>query len=117
MDADYVNPQLAVCQRFHTEPFGCDHMLKVGISHNVREGLRPLNGLRLKPEGDASGWYIWAGEQFSESPDFFVPLHVSHLLEWAPLAMPYLGLPPGWRFLVTERYEDVWADPSLLQNP
>jgi hypothetical protein len=117
VDADYVNAQLAVCQRFHTQYFDCDQMLKVGISRNVREGLRPLNGLRLKPEGETSGWYIWAGEQFSESPDFFVPLHVSHLLDWAPLAMPYLGLPPGWRFLVTERYEDVWADPSLLQTP
>lgn len=117
MDADYVNPQLAVCQRFHTQYVGCDQMLKVGISRNVREGLRPLNGLRLKPEGETSGWYIWAGEQFSESPDFFVSLHVSHLLDWAPLAMPYLGLPPGWRFLVTEGYEDVWADPSLLQTP
>ncbi|MEV8471783.1 hypothetical protein [Ralstonia sp. UNC404CL21Col] len=80
-----MNPQLAVCQRFHAEYFGCDKMLKVGVSRNVRERLRPLNGLQLKLEGETSGWYIWAGEQFSESPDFFVPLHVSHLLEWAPL--------------------------------
>jgi hypothetical protein len=30
--------------------------------------------------------------------------------------MPYLGLPEGWRFLVTENYEDVWEDPELLNN-
>ena len=117
VNAGSVNPQLAVCQRFHTKYFGCDQMLKVGISRNVREGLRPLNGLRLKPEGETSGWYIWAGEQFSEAPDFFVPLHVSHLITWAPQAMPYLGLPPGWRFLVTDGYEDVWEDPYLLRSP
>ncbi|WP_459213513.1 immunity protein Imm33 domain-containing protein [Paraburkholderia caribensis] len=28
--------------------------------------------------------------------------------------MPYLGLPPGWRFLIAEGYEDVWEDAKLL---
>lgn len=116
MDADLQGKQHAVCMRFGAPYFGCDPKLKVGISRNVREGLRPLNGLRIQPEGDTSGWYIWAGEEFSEAPDFFVPLHVSHLAQWAPLVVSYLGLPPGWRFLVTEQYEDVWEDSQLLEN-
>jgi hypothetical protein len=50
---------------------------------------------------DTSGWYIWAGEGGpSDDPDFFVPLHVEHLAEWCPHITKYLGLPPGWRFLV-----------------
>jgi hypothetical protein len=29
----------------------------------------------------------------------------------------YLGLAPGWRFLIGEDgYEDVWFDPDLLQR-
>ncbi len=28
--------------------------------------------------------------------------------------LPYLGLPPGWRFLVAPGYVDVWEDPALL---
>ena len=108
--------QQAVCSRFGASYVECDLGLKVGISRNVKNGVRPLNGLRIRPEGDTCGWYIWAGEEFSEAPDFFVPLHASHLAEWAPLVMPYLGLPPGWRFLVTEQYEDVWADPQLLER-
>ncbi len=75
----------------------------------------PVNGLPHKPEGDTSGWYIWAGEQLSDDPGFFVPLHVEHLAEWCPAAIPYLALPPGWRFLVATGYEDVWPDQSLLQ--
>nr|WP_124982144.1 hypothetical protein [Ralstonia solanacearum] len=108
--------QQAVCLRFGALNFGCNPNLKIGISRNVKEGLRPLNGLRIRPEGDTVGWYIWAGEKFSDAPDFFVPLHVSHLVDWAPLVLPYLALPPGWRFLVTEDYTDVWQDPNLLST-
>jgi hypothetical protein len=36
------------------------------------------------------------------------------LEEWAPLILKYLGLPPGSRFLITDDYEDVWEDKSLL---
>jgi hypothetical protein len=88
--------------------------LKVGISKNVRDGIWPINGLRHPLEGDTTGWYIWAGEQFSTDPDFFVPLHVEHLKEWCPLVLKYLGLAPGWRFLVANGYEDVWQDITLL---
>lgn len=106
--------QRDVCARFGAEFVACDPNLKVGISQNVKDGLRPINGLRIVPEGDTCGWYIWAGEEWSDAPDFFVPLHVEHLEQWAPLVLPYLGLPPAWRFLVAEEYEDVWEDAELL---
>ena len=89
--------------------------LNVGISSNVKEGIMPVNGLRHPPEGDTTGWYIWAGE-YSESDDFFIPLCISHLAEWCPQVLKYLSLPPGWRFLIDDNgYEDVWYDESLLQ--
>lgn len=116
MKADMQDIQRSVCMRFGADYFYCDPNLKIGISQNVRDGVRPLNGLRISPEGDTCGWYIWAGLEFSDAPDFFVPLHVSHLHAWAPLVLPYLGLPPGWRFLVTEQYEDVWRDDQLIQD-
>jgi hypothetical protein len=39
---------------------------------------------------------------------------VSHLGDWCPTAIPYLGLPPGWRFLIASDHEEVWFDESLL---
>ena len=45
---------------------------------------------------------IWAGGELSSAPDFFRPLHVEHLISWAPAVLPYLGLPPGWRFLACD---------------
>lgn len=85
----------------------------MGISRNVKDGKVHLNGMRVRPENGTCGWYIWAGEEFSSDGDFFVPLHASHLEVWAPLAIRFLGLPPGWRFLVTNDYEDVWEDKQL----
>jgi hypothetical protein len=42
-------------------------------------------------------------------------MHVRHLAEECPEILPYLGLPPGWRFLVTPDHEDIWFDQSLLE--
>jgi hypothetical protein len=109
-----LEQQSAVCARYGVEAVPAPDHLKMGISLNVRAGLLPVNGLRCRPEGDTTGWYIWAGEEWSDDPEFFVPLHVAHLEEWCPLAIPFLQLPPGWRFLVAPGYEDVWQDPQLL---
>ncbi len=72
----------------------------------------PLNGLRIQPHGNASGWYLWGGE-WSDAADFFQPLCVEHLSGCCPRAVPFLGLPPGWRFLTDGQYTDVWFDSSL----
>lgn len=88
--------------------------MKVGISRSVRDGVLPLNGIRHLPVGETTGWYIWAGEELSQDEDFFVPLHVEHLSAWCPQVVPYLALPPGWRFLLAPGYEDVWFDSSIV---
>lgn len=104
--------QQRVCKAHGTVYFPSPASLKVGISETVRSGALPLQGLRHPPEGDSAGWYIWAGE-LSEADDFFKPLHISHIATWTPLALKFLGLPPGWRFLVAPDYEDVWYDETL----
>lgn len=45
--------------------------------------------------------------------DYFEPCHVEHLETICPSVMPYLLLPPGWRFLIAPDYEDVWFDDTL----
>lgn len=106
--------QKEVCEKYGAVYCSAPSGMKVGIALNVREGLIPINGLRHPAEGDTTGWYIWAGEDLSDSPDFFKPLHVKHLSSWCPQAQKYLGLPAGWRFLIAGDYEDVWYDESLL---
>ena len=76
-------------------------------------GGLPLNGLRHPPVGQSNGWFIWTGE-LSSDPDFFRPYHVEHLEARAPLAIRFLALPPGWRFLLAPGHEDAWRDDELL---
>lgn len=86
---------------------------KVGFAIDSKDEI-PINGLRHPPEGDTSGWYIWVGEEYSSDPDFFEPLHVRHLNQRCPEIVRFLGLPPGYRFLVARDVVDIWFDESLL---
>ena len=108
--------QKKTCLRFGAGYLTCDDHLKVGISSTFDPNELPINGLRHSPEGDTTGWYIWSGETFSYDPDFFVPLHSIHLRKRCPEVLRYLGLAPGWRFLIAPGQEDVWFDPNLLSS-
>ncbi len=88
---------------------------KAGIALATLDQV-PLNGLRHRPEAGTSGWYIWGGTTMSEAADFFDPLHHLHMAEYCPAALPFLALPPGWRFLVAPGQVDVWFDPELLEE-
>jgi hypothetical protein len=110
-----IEQQRATCRLYGVPWVEAAEHLKVGLARNVRSALQPMNGLRHAPEGDTSGWYIWAGEEFSKAADFFEPVHVLHLAEACPAILRFLGLPPGWRFLTHGEYVDVWQDATLLE--
>jgi len=110
---EIIEQQKLLSEKYGSSFCESSSLLKVGISKNIKDGLWLINGMRHPLIGDTTGWYIWAGE-FSTEDDFFIPLHVEHLTELCPIVLKYLGLAPGWRFLVTENYEDVWEDKSLL---
>ena len=108
--------QRDICKKYSAEFLESPPNLKVGIDRNVKDLIYPLNGLRHPPEGDTTGWYIWAGLERSSDKDFFMPLHVEHLFDFCPEVLKYLGLAPGWRFLIdpNKNYEDVWYDEKLF---
>lgn len=108
--------QLIICNKYGILPFDTSFNSIIGISENVKDkNIFPINGLRHNVDEITSGWYIWAGLEFSYESDFFKPLHIEHLLDWRPDILKYLALPPGYRFLIGEdNYEDVWFDKNLL---
>ncbi|WP_428632507.1 immunity protein Imm33 domain-containing protein [Sphingopyxis sp.] len=106
--------QREICKRLGAEFMPPDDTYKMGISESALQGEMPLNGLRHLPESGTTGWFIWSGD-LSADPSFFKPLHLYHLRLDCPAALPYLALPPGWRFLVAAKHEDVWYDESLLK--
>jgi hypothetical protein len=107
--------QASVCSEYGAEFLSSPPESKVGIALATLN-LLPLNALRIPPEGNTCGWYIWGGEVMSEHDDFFQPLHAHHLQERCPAITPYLGLSPGWRVLLAPGQTEVWHDPQLLQK-
>ncbi len=110
---ELIQLQLSVCSK-HGAPFVAapDHS-KVGLALATL-GKQPFYGVRSEVVGDTSGWYLWAGD-YSDADDFFQPVHVAHLLERCPGVLKYLGLAPGYGFIVDDNgYEDVWFDPERL---
>lgn len=109
-----VDAQRNLCEKYSSEYVCAALSLKLGISKEALEGRLPIHGLRHPPDADVSGWYIWSGD-YSEDPEFFEPLHAEHAMADAAVYLVYLGLAPGWRFLIgADGYEDVWFDPRLL---
>ena len=111
--------QTSVCEHFGVERVVPDPDRNSGVSNNIINGAFynsetwPLHGCRYLPTATTTGWYIWAGDATTDD-DFYKPVHTAHLETWAADAVPYLGLPPGWRFLLAPGHEDVWFDESLL---
>ena len=89
---------------------------KVGIAlHTI--GRVPIHGVRIPSEPPACGWYIWAGDTWSADPAFYQALCVEHLEDRCKDVLPFLALPPGWRFLIDGKgHEDVWFDEIVLQR-
>lgn len=86
---------------------------KLGFAFDTKDAL-PRNGLRHPPTADTNGWYLWGGEFLPAGDDAFSPLHTKHLLDYWPEIVRFLGLPPGYRFLVAGEYVDVWYDATLI---
>ena len=110
-----TDQQRKICERFGSIVQAPLPGEKIGIALKTLS-QQPLNALRHPPEGDTSGWYIWGGEGLSRDPEFFQPLHVSHLAEYCPSLLPYLALAPGWRVLLAPGQEEIWYDQSLLNT-
>ena len=119
MTDDILKEQKDVAERFGTKWSVCDPDLMVGISKEIGQKAYPIHGLRHSPEGDGTGWFIWAGgnEIPQDDNNFFSPTHAKHIFSDYPQIAKYLGLPPGWRFVIDDKgYEDVWFDDKIV-NP
>jgi hypothetical protein len=112
---DVVGEMRIVCYR-HQAPYVETALDAIaGVAANVGSGLQPVNGLRHW-RGGTSGWFIWAGVEVSDDPEFFKPIHLVHLVDRCPAVIRMLGLGEGWRFLLADDYEDAWFEEDLLEH-
>jgi hypothetical protein len=104
--------EIEICRRFRSSVQIPGPEQKVGIAIPTLS-QKPLNASARR---GTCGWYIWGGEELSQDPEFFQPLHVSHLPNYCSQLLPYLALAPGFRVLLAPDQEDVWYDASLLNT-
>ncbi len=116
---DDLENQASIAQRAFCRQQGAEYVptpasSKLGFATTTAD-RDPVNGIRHPVEGDTNGWYIWYGEEFSDDPDFFQPMHAEHIYAERPELTRLLGLPPGYRFLLSGDHLDVWYDDNLLK--
>jgi hypothetical protein len=110
-----IQAQKAMCAKYGSRFVPSQQHLKAGIALRTLSST-PITGVRAHVKGDTTGWYIWGGE-YSAADDFYQPLCTSHLAEYCPEVLPYLGLAPGFSFIIDRNgYEDVWNDPERLER-
>jgi hypothetical protein len=101
--------QERVCATFGTPYVACPSDSLIRLSPNLRAGTFPIHGVRFAPGEGSCGWYIWSGDE-SACPEFFLSVEASLLVQWAPITLPFLGLPDGWRFILTHDDVEVWEE-------
>lgn len=106
-----------ICARLGVSPLLPERGSKLGLALSDL-GKIPIHGDRLRPANGTNGWYIWCGEHWSSDADFYAPLCVDHFPALLDFVVPYLSLPPGYRFILDgQGYEDVWYDEAMLRKP
>ena len=115
--ADNKTTQKAICLKYGAQFTPTDLDLFIAISDNADGKTYPIHGLRLPQEGHRSGWFIWAGDDFSDDADFFKLIHGKHLEERCPEVMQFLGLPQGFRFVIDDEGNmKAHFDPEVIDN-
>lgn len=113
-DSEVKKEQEEICKKYKSCISHPNINGKIGIALESL-GTMPTTGVRKIQENGTEGWYIWGGE-YSAAPDFFKPVHLSHIEVIAPEVIRYLSLSPGFKFIIDNAgYEDVWYDEELLR--
>ena len=89
--------QRRICEAYGAEFTPPSPGSKLGIALQTMDRT-PINAVRHQPRGTTCGWYIFAGDEWSDATDFYQPLCVEHMDEYCKIAQPLLALPPGWWF-------------------
>lgn len=103
---DCLQLQLNTCRKHELPDLEPEDMVAVALS---TVGKMPVYGTRTAlPETGNISWFFHCGE-YSDADDFYQPVHTEQLTEILPLAIKYLRLPYGSKFIIDDNgYEDVW---------
>jgi hypothetical protein len=106
--------QRRVCRAYQADYVPPTPGSKVGIALQTMD-RSPIHAVRLPPTETTCGWYIFAGDEWSDDPNFYQPMCVEHMAQYCKFALPFLALPPGWRFFTDGKGQyGASFDPKVL---
>jgi hypothetical protein len=83
------------------------------ISEGVIEG-EPVQGIRYPSPEHMSGWWVTT-DRYNGKVDSLRTIHMFHLTSARPDLAPYISLPYGFRFDLSD-HEDVWYDENVAKE-
>lgn len=110
-----IDMQREVCKRFGATHYASDENNTVYFAGET-QGLLPVHGERVRGGENQSGWYVWCGGNRFDRDDFFQEMSVFEFAGRVPLAYSFLGLPPGFKFLVAGGHQRAWLEEGLLEE-
>lgn len=101
--------QKFICAKYNSARVSASPSSMTGLAIETLS-QQPIYGVRVKPQGNESGWYIWGGD-LGSCDDFFEPVHHEHVKDICPFLEKYLALDYGFKFIVDKNgFEDVWKE-------
>ncbi|HWA24803.1 MAG TPA: hypothetical protein VG734_03940 [Lacunisphaera sp.] len=111
-----IEEQKQICAKYGADFYPCAADERAGVALQTLAS-EPIYGVRKKNEDGTASWYIWGGS-YSATPDFYQPLCAGHIEDSLPIALRYLALPPGYKFIIDRHgHEDVWLEEEPNQPP
>lgn len=110
----YWKEQHQACELYHAEfaPPRPDKL--TAISVGVMEGL-PVQGVRYPWQEHMSGWLL-VTEKWDRNTKSLTNHHTYHVTAARPDLVPFIALPVGFRFALTNG-QRAWLDPEVLHQP
>ncbi len=87
----------------------------VVISDGIYEGAVPVEGVRYPSPSHMTGWWLTT-DNYNGDVDTLQSVHFRHIVEKRPELAIYMGLKPGYRFLLGGKDEHVWFDEKVAND-
>lgn len=109
-----IRRQIQTCERLEADFVVASADALIAFCEPFDAECGVVHGLRSVAAGRQTGWHVWTGDADADDIGFFNVLHVRDFVSLCPAVGPFLGLAPGWRFIVDGGGPRAWFDPSLL---
>jgi hypothetical protein len=102
------------CKKLKIAPLFPTFSQDIVISKGIYEGL-PVNAVRYPSPGHMTGWWLTT-DLYDGKIESLMNVHFYHVAFKRPDILRFLALPHGFRFYSDTNSQEVWFDPTVLNE-